>query len=438
MSGNLLQARDPVGLDPGEWTHEFASSDEFNAWVASSANDECGSGYCLAIVGNDEQGFKVYKRTPRSPRFQLDAGRTAQWNDPDSDARVRTAVGNMWETAFDYTNRVAQFAVTFGTASLGTAVFDEITDYLTERLLSLIDFDDIDGAAQLFGAARLLLSRGGARQASRGRGSARARPRCQGAECATAEAACFGAGTGVLTAEGLRPIETIEVGSRVLTARSVQDPSLVNEETWLVGDFSFESDESRSTISVLRPVLWFAFNGVFGVGDRVWLENPELQLAGWATLRELRAAKVDNGTGQVVTTVVAHTVEQTVRLALRGHDQTVELITTPQHRLFSNQRSAWVPVSELVPGETLTSADGVVSVASIVETVGEVDVYNMEVESHHEFLVSELHVRAHNDDCWLAQVLDHLGISRDDIPHWMDNPHGHHIIPHGMTTGRNR
>jgi hypothetical protein len=70
----------------------------------------------------------------------------------------------------------------------------------------------------------------------------------------------------------------------------------------------------------------------------------------------------------------------------------------------------------------------------VVPVEGNVRVYNLEVEHHHEYLVGDLDARVHNK-CWLDKALDEMGRVRAQIPAWMTRAHGHHIVPKGITWG---
>ncbi len=73
-------------------------------------------------------------------------------------------------------------------------------------------------------------------------------------------------------------------------------------------------------------------------------------------------------------------------------------------------------------------------VQAVVPVEGNVRVYNLEVEHHHEYLVGDLDARVHNK-CWLDKAFRAMGKTAADIPSWMVRPHGHHIIPKGITWG---
>ena len=85
-----------------------------------------------------------------------------------------------------------------------------------------------------------------------------------------------------------------------------------------------------------------------------------------------------------------------ITLTLRG---TAEGITaTSTHPVYSEDRSAFVPVGSLAIGERVRTADGWALVETLTRERGDGrTVCNLEVEKDHTFLVGELGLVSHND-----------------------------------------
>ncbi len=80
VSGNLLQARDPVGLYAESWLQYFDTEDDYEAWKQNGDTETCtdeGTA-CTAIVGTPETGFTVYQWT--GSRFEFNQESTDNWN----------------------------------------------------------------------------------------------------------------------------------------------------------------------------------------------------------------------------------------------------------------------------------------------------------------------------------------------------------------------
>ena len=152
---------------------------------------------------------------------------------------------------------------------------------------------------------------------------------------------CFVAGTPVWTAEGMKPIEQIELGARVRTANGprlcraaaamaatllagalpgaaeasvldVAEPSAAltaNSESWrqIHVDFSADDDpEHTYSIELLRPASWLADREAREVGDRFRLELDELRASGWATVTAVHEATAPSASSGVVTMRLSH------------------------------------------------------------------------------------------------------------------------------------
>src|SRR5690606_31579827 len=74
------------------------------------------------------------------------------------------------------------------------------------------------------------------------------------------------------------------------------------------------------------------------------------------------------------------------------------------HRFYSLDRQAWVAADELVRGERLRTQTGELILRSVSRLDGAHRVFNIEVETDHEYFVSDARVLTHNNSCGGAGV----------------------------------
>lgn len=84
-------------------------------------------------------------------------------------------------------------------------------------------------------------------------------------------------------------------------------------------------------------------------------------------------------------------------LKLKG--ETMPLGVTPGHPVWSEDRQDWVPVGELVPGETVKTFRGTTTVESYTMRDMPEPVFNLEVEGDHVYRVGDQGVLVHNASC---------------------------------------
>jgi hypothetical protein len=202
----------------------------------------------------------------------------------------------------------------------------------------------------------------------------------------------------VATASGLVPIESLEVGDRVLNEDGGSETAV--EGDWAVVEFDQPNPDVFGDVvrvTLLRSREWFEELGAFAPGDEVYLDTGELGALGWATVRSIRTSSpVAEGEGRVVVGTFTHVNPDVRELRFVGTDVTIR--ATGSHRFYSLDRLDWVATSELGVGERVQSEQGPLVVASVVRLPDPQRVYNIEVETDHEYLVSELGVRSHNSD----------------------------------------
>jgi hypothetical protein len=125
------------------------------------------------------------------------------------------------------------------------------------------------------------------------------------------------------------------------------------------------------------------------------VELGEFQLRGYAGVIDIRGPPaIEAGPGRVVLTTISRTNTEVLDLRIAGLVEPLEI--TSKHRLYSSDRADWVHAEELLEGELLETDGGTAQVLSVEPKAGAHRVYNIEVETDHEYLVSDLAVRSHN------------------------------------------
>jgi hypothetical protein len=126
---------------------------------------------------------------------------------------------------------------------------------------------------------------------------------------------------------------------------------------------------------------------------------PELEVSGLALVTAIDdCPPIADGEGSVVTArFVTREVHVVASVDVLGADGTVETITgTTIHPVWSVDRQEWVPLAELVDGETLQGLDGLAVVLSVSLSRVTQPVYNIEVHGEHVYQVGELGLVVHN------------------------------------------
>lgn len=218
---------------------------------------------------------------------------------------------------------------------------------------------------------------------------------------------CFAEGTGVSTDEGFIPIEQIRVGDRVETT---DNPEFLNQtkitparwkEIHLVMPLAGGGDLE---IRLLRPLHWLEEVGC-RVGGVVELSLEGKGIHGVATvLQVLDCPAIRPGGGRVVLATIRSGSDSVLRIYIAGSDQ--PLRATAAHPLFSETVNDWKPAAAFQAGERLRTRDGSVEIARIEVEPGVQAVFNLEVETSHEFYVSEFGILSHNTKPCVWQIKD--------------------------------
>jgi RHS repeat-associated protein len=209
--------------------------------------------------------------------------------------------------------------------------------------------------------------------------------------------ACFTAGTLVMTAAGPVFIETLQVGDRVLTSDATALETQVDAATWKKITVRMPDPQIAGLgveIVLLRDPQWMAATGC-REGGEIHLALPEIGLDGQAEVVAVEACPpIQTGVGRVVLATIRHQSTEVYELGVDGLDKPIE--PTGRHPFYSLDRQAWVPVADLQVGEPLRTRDGERSVTSLQRKKGLRPVFNLEVETEHDYFVSDAEVLSHN------------------------------------------
>jgi hypothetical protein len=210
--------------------------------------------------------------------------------------------------------------------------------------------------------------------------------------------------SGAKAARITKPIEQIQVGERVLA-----DNPLLDDETDEDGSFRDEIDPSSwrrvvlkapktdgtfARVTLLRPMTWLKDRRA-EVGGTVPISVPECSIGGNAAVLAIGPCpNIRPGKGQVVTGTFHHESARVVDVHVAGVPGPIG--TTANHRFWSEDRNQFVAASLLKPGERLRGGEGTLQVTQVVPRGTVEPVYNLEVQLHHVYHVSEAGILVHN------------------------------------------
>ena len=215
---------------------------------------------------------------------------------------------------------------------------------------------------------------------------------CVGEAC---DKSCFVAGTSVLTSEGPKRIEQLELGERV---RTLGDDVCFGVDWVDLRYVRFESrDNAELVIETLRPSAWVARGG-YREGQHVSLLLPEIEFEGDVVVVSVGTRRlVDSGPGCPVLTKYSHLNRRVISLQLAYPSAPIG--TTATHPFFSMDRRTWIRAADLLVGEQVATLSGSTAVAGL-EYTGRVErVFNLEVGGAHTYLVGESAAWVHNAPC---------------------------------------
>lgn len=158
--------------------------------------------------------------------------------------------------------------------------------------------------------------------------------------------------------------------------RDLPDP---DPESWRLLTVQLEHKPGEYVdAQLLRPLAWIA-GCITKVGERIWLELPEMQASGKADVVSIDPCPaIDAGTGPIVTGTFKHLADSVVSVCVEGSDNPIGC--TSEHPFWSETRQAFVPACQLEAGEAVLTASGnTARITSIIPRAGPAMVYGLEV-----------------------------------------------------------
>lgn len=156
---------------------------------------------------------------------------------------------------------------------------------------------------------------------------------------------CFVAGTLIAVAGGAAPIEDLRVGDRVLTYPGGQETQV--DGTWRLVSLRMEDARTGGLLELetVQPPEWLVEHQA-APGREVWLSFGELGMGGWATVQAVEPAPTTApGPSRVVLSTLRRYNEDVHELRFEETEE--PLRPTGNHPLWSADRSAWDPASEV-------------------------------------------------------------------------------------------
>ena len=224
---------------------------------------------------------------------------------------------------------------------------------------------------------------------------------CLGGQCRVGNS-CFTAGTLVAGAAGDVPIEHIRVGERVRTVgdETCSNSRVMDDADWIEIHLSAPNQDLSGDVIhlvALRTQAWADQKGI-RLGETVSIVLDELGFSGVANVDSLQPAeRPASGPGCLVMTTETHFSASV--LELRFSESTGAVQSTATHPFYSMDRQSWVQAQALAVGEDLRTGEGTLYLASATPLDGLRQVFNLEVDTQHTYLVSRDHLLVHNQ-CW--------------------------------------
>lgn len=197
-----------------------------------------------------------------------------------------------------------------------------------------------------------------------------------------------------------KPIAEVRVGERVPADNPAEEPDLrlgvdVHPPTWRqVHLHMHEPDGATADIVLLRPADFLDEIGV-RPGAIVDLDLTECALEGEAFVVSVGPCPpIHPGQGQVVTGTFQRTLARVINLYVERESDPIGV--TPEHAMWSEDRQAFVPAGELRVGERLRTLDGWTRVVRLEERPRPETVYNLEIQVHHVYYVTQSGLLTHN------------------------------------------
>lgn len=224
-----------------------------------------------------------------------------------------------------------------------------------------------------------------------------------------------------------QPIESIHVGQRVVTLQTQAGsrlPTAVDPATWQMLSLRLVTNHpggfvDTTQVQTLQPPQWLAEHQA-RVGGRVPIPLDLKEMGVEDVPAEVMSIDpcpaIADGPGRVVLTTVNHLNTYLFDLSVLGErSPPTSVMVTGYHKLYSEDRAAWVSVCELKAGEKLRGHEGALTVAS-VRHLGTFVVYNMTVEGEHQYYVSASDLLAHNANCRFVGEPNGTLVDTDSTP----------------------
>lgn len=234
---------------------------------------------------------------------------------------------------------------------------------------------------------------------------------------------CFDGTTLITTSDGFVPIESVIPGQFVLPAIDGCEgelPRLPVRSTYV------SIQDSSLTVELLEST-----DVVPALGDLRYLDVVELGISGWFAVDALENLTTSElqGAGCPVLGRVRRTVNEVLEIIVSDGVRTDHIVTTAEHPFHSADRGEWVLASDLQLGERLVANRANLKVVGVSTGEGR-EVFNLWVAGSHRYRVGQLGVEVHNT-CWTDRAI----ANGWRVLEWMrdHSPHGHHIIPKGLT-----
>lgn len=210
---------------------------------------------------------------------------------------------------------------------------------------------------------------------------------------------CFVGHTLVHTSEGLKPIEFIEPGQRVITTDvNSEDESYLETAELVFVKLSMVDPHGLRTgiqVTMLQEKEW-VYSRQLHLGSKFNFQVEELQVSGPAIVEGLNfKPKIEDGPGRLVLAKVESISQELIDLSFEG---TTDLISvTPNHLFYHPVRELWIPANAVVKGTQLATKSGVATVKSVKSYKTTSKVFTLKVQSDKSYYVgSEVGLLSHN------------------------------------------
>ena len=234
-----------------------------------------------------------------------------------------------------------------------------------------------------------------------------------------------------------KPIESIELGSRVITEAPDWLPrdgefGEPEQATWRqVNLLQHRGDGTVIEMELIRPQWWINLAGL-KVGTIFELPFPELQTVGTASVLSFAdCPPIQSGEGDVVIgRFVTRAATNFMTVTLEGGS---EFTGTNLHPVWSIDTNDWKRIDEFQIGERLSTRDGPQNIVDIITCLKTKDVFNVEVFGNHVYRVLNEGILVHNAGVDYAAIpltysvstlASRLGTAIGEV--------AHHVIPNSL------